>query len=48
MYRQRGASLPHGTDFCLGHRPFDYMTRPPSDASFGTLSLLHDGLGEDG
>ncbi len=47
-YQQRGASLPHGTDFCLGHRRFDYMTRPPSDASFGTPSLLHDRLGEGG
>ena len=48
MYRPRAASLPHGPDYCLGHRSADSITRPPSDAIFGTLSLLHDRLGEDG
>jgi hypothetical protein len=47
-YLQTAASLPHGTDFCLGHSPFDSMTCPPSYANFGALSLLHDRLGEDG
>jgi hypothetical protein len=48
MYRQRAASLPHRTDFCLGHRPLDSMNCPLSNASSGARNLLHERLREGG